>query len=227
MSLLEIPGVPESLLASDVVLPESSAPAPWTTRIDAAFWWHRATPSAASVLPAELRGRVIPVTLAAFVRYRSTPVGPYSEIFASPVLLRQWPVPPLHVPFIAVDSVASVHGGRANWALPKTLASFTWGASSIAVRGDGWDVAASARASTPRIPIAGGLRVVQPFDGVPRSAWIGLYGRARLGRVTVAARGPSLSGWLSPGTHPALLISDSTMKVGAPGGGAGARPHPR
>jgi hypothetical protein len=211
-----IPSVPESLLASDAVLPASSAPAPWRTRIDAAFWWHRAAPSAASVLPVDLRALgVIPVTLAAFVRYRETPVGPYSEIFASPVLLRKWPVPPLHIPFIAVDSLASVHGGRENWALPKTLASFQWGSSSVAASGDGWDVAVDARASTPLFPVAGGLRVLQLHDWEPRSAWIGLSGRARLGRVTVAAHGPTLSQWLVPGRHPALLISDSTMVVGA------------
>ncbi|MFG1920849.1 hypothetical protein [Cryptosporangium sp. NPDC048952] len=214
---MTIPSVPESFLAVDIELPESSAPAPWKTKIDAAFWWHRASLEAASTLPVELRALgTIPVTFVAFVRYRESPVGAYSEIFASPVLLRQWPVPPLHVPFIAVDSLASVHGGRANWALPKTLASFTWGSSSIAAAGDGWDVAASAQASTPRFPVAGGLKVVQLFEEGPRPAWIGLYGRARLGRVTVAASGPTLSSWLTPGRHPALLISNATMHVGAP-----------
>ncbi|EXG79657.1 acetoacetate decarboxylase family protein [Cryptosporangium arvum] len=212
-----IPSVPESLLATDVVLPESSAPAPWRTKIDAAFWWHRASPDAAAQLPVELRALgTIPVTLVAFVRYRESPVGPYSEVFASPVLLRQWPVPPLHVPFIAVDSLASVHGGRVNWALPKAVASFTWGSSSIAASGDGWDVAATAQASTPKFPVAGGLKMTQLFDEGPRSAWVGLYGRARLGRVTVAASGPTLSSWLLPGRHPALIISDSTMNISAP-----------
>lgn len=212
-----IPSVPESLLAADVDLPDSSAPAPWRTRIDAAFWWHRATPAAAAQLPPALRRQgVVPVTVAAFVRYHSTPVGPYSEIFASPVLLRKWPVPPLHVPFIAVDSLASVHGGRVNWALPKSLASFTWGSSSVAASGAGWDVAAQARAATPKFPIAGGLRVTQLVEDEPRTSWVRVHGRARLGRVTVAANGPTLSQWLSPGGHPALLISDSTMLVGAP-----------
>ncbi|TQS45809.1 hypothetical protein FL583_08485 [Cryptosporangium phraense] len=208
-----MPSVPESLLAADVELPTASAPAPWRTRIDAAFWWHRATPDASSV---SLPGKVVPVTLAAFVRYLDTPVGPYHEIFASPVLLREWPVPPLHIPFIAVDSLASVHGGRANWALPKTLATFTWGGSSIAAAGEGWQVSASARAATPKFPVVGGLRVAQPSGGTLRRAWIGLHGRARLGRVTVTATGPTLARWLAPGRHPALLISDSTMTVGAP-----------
>jgi hypothetical protein len=109
-----------------------------------------------------------------------------------------------------------VHGGRANWALPKSLASFTWGPSSIAASGDGWDVAAEARAFTPKFPMAGGLRVVQLFDGEARSSWLGMHGRARLGRVNVTATGPTLSRWMAPGRHPALLISDSTMNVGAP-----------
>ncbi|SHM92930.1 acetoacetate decarboxylase family protein [Cryptosporangium aurantiacum] len=217
MILTAIPSVPESLLASDVELPTSSAPAPWRTRIDAAFWWHRAAPDARSVLPPELAASgVIPVTLGAFVRYRETPVGPYSEVFASPVLLRKWPVPPMHIPFMAVDSLTSVHGGRTNWALPKTLASFEWSGAAVSAVGDGWKVSAEARASTPQFPMAGGLRTLQVFDGEPRSAWVGMHGRARLGRVTVSATGPTLSRWLTPGRHPALLISDSTMNVGAP-----------
>ncbi|GAA3391964.1 acetoacetate decarboxylase family protein [Cryptosporangium minutisporangium] len=216
-NLTAIPSVRESVLASDVELPTSSAPAPWRTKIDAAFWWHRASADAASMLPPALRSLgVIPVTLVAFVRYRETPVGAYSEVFASPVLLRKWPVPPIHIPFMAVDSLTSVHGGRSNWALPKTLASFEWGGAAVTATGDGWKMSAEARASTPKFPMAGGLKTLQLFDGEPRAAWVGMHGRARLGRVTASAEGPTLSRWLTPGRHPALLISDATMSVGAP-----------
>src|SRR5688500_13048323 len=55
--LQAIEGVPESALAdADAAgLPASSAPAPWTTRLQAMVWWHRAAPAAAEHLPAPLR----------------------------------------------------------------------------------------------------------------------------------------------------------------------------
>ena len=50
-------------------------------------------------------------------------LGPYAEVIAAPVLVRR-PLPQANVAFIAVDSQASVVGGRSNWALPKVLARF-------------------------------------------------------------------------------------------------------
>ena len=74
------------------------------------------------LLPAGLTGRAaLPLTAAALVAYHRGPVGPYAELLASPVVLADGAG---HVPFIAVDSPASVAGGRANWALPKDLAGF-------------------------------------------------------------------------------------------------------
>ncbi|MHB8242684.1 MAG: acetoacetate decarboxylase family protein [Solirubrobacteraceae bacterium] len=62
--------------------------------------------------------------MGAFLRYKEGPVGAYDELLAMPnVLLRDRRLS-LHVPFIAVDSEASIAGGRGNWALPKTLAEF-------------------------------------------------------------------------------------------------------
>ncbi|KAA6429481.1 MAG: hypothetical protein FRX49_00873 [Trebouxia sp. A1-2] len=51
------------------------------------------------------------------VKYPETSIGPYSElIFTSG----------FHISQIYVDSQASVNGGRANWAVPKKLATFDW-----------------------------------------------------------------------------------------------------
>jgi hypothetical protein len=167
---MRIPSVPESVLAPSVVLPASTPAAPWKTRVDAVLWVHRGAASAASYVP--FPGPFVPVTVAAFVRYLDSPVGPYSEIFASPVLLQRWPVPPLHVPFIAVDSVPSVHGGRTHCALPKTLASFDWRADLVAAEGDGWRVSAASAPRGPAFPLYGGLRVTQPVDAGASTAWV-------------------------------------------------------
>jgi hypothetical protein len=99
----------------------------WSTRLHAVAWWHRATPAALG--DADYRAALAPVprsdlTFAAFVRYGETPAGDYHEILATPVVLLQAPMPAGTIPFIAVDSLASIVAGRANRALPKTLARF-------------------------------------------------------------------------------------------------------
>src|SRR5690349_11875277 len=127
--LQQVAGAPESALAdADAArLPEGSAPSPWDTALDAVAWVHRAATAAREWLPRALRGRrLLPVTVGALISYRETPVGPYREVLGSPVLLAEWPLPSAVIPFIAVDSLASVHGGRANWQLPKSLARFEW-----------------------------------------------------------------------------------------------------
>jgi hypothetical protein len=91
------------------------------------MWMHRAS---AAARDQHQRGldcdRALPLTVAAFLRYKEGPVGAYDELLAMPnVLLRRRRLS-LHVPFIAVDSEASIAGGRGNWALPKTLAEFEW-----------------------------------------------------------------------------------------------------
>ena len=74
--------------------------------------------------------------MGAFVHYLDTPVGPYAEVLASPaVLLRGGLLAAAHIPFIAVDSEASVRGGRENWALPKTLARFAFAGGRFGRRG--------------------------------------------------------------------------------------------
>src|SRR5688572_26216439 len=123
-TLQDVEGVTESaLLDADAArLPPTSAPAPWATVLDAVVWFHRAAPGAAGRLPGRLQARkALPVTVGALVRYRETPVGPYHEVLAAPALLLGRRGPEAAVPFIAVDSLPSVHGGRENWALPKTL----------------------------------------------------------------------------------------------------------
>jgi hypothetical protein len=225
MHVLEaVEGVPESALghADAARLPSGSAPAPWATVLDAVLWFHRAAPGARERLPGALREhRALPVTIGGLISYRETPVGPYHEVLASPVLLAGPKGPEAVVPFIAVDSLASVHGGRENWALPKTLARFTWpdaprGAFELAAEGDGWSVRATVSPRTRRLPLAAVLRNRQLTPAGDQitfaSAW---RGRARLATVELETRGPTLPDWLRSGRHPALVVEDARVRVDA------------
>lgn len=60
------------------------------------------------------------------VRYHDTTVGPYSELIFTPGLYRLGTHIGFHISQIYVDSKKSLEGGRANWAVPKKLATFDW-----------------------------------------------------------------------------------------------------
>ena len=167
---LDLPSVPESRLDAGTRARLAAgeggppAPPPWTTTVSAVLWWHRAAPGAVEHLPEAVRGLPhLPITVGALVRYRDSPVGSYSEVFASPVLLRRgFGLPAVTVPFIAVDSLASVVGGRAGWMLPKTLARALWPSDGPArVETDDWSVAVSVAPDGPRLPIRGRLPLLQ------------------------------------------------------------------
>jgi hypothetical protein len=222
-TLQDVEGVAESALhdADAARLPPTSAPPPWTTVLDAVVWFHRAAPTAADHLPGRLRGRrALPVTVGALIRYRETPVGPYHEVLASPALLLGGRGPEAAVPFIAVDSLPSVHGGRENWALPKTLARFDWpaeprGGFELDAEGEGWSVHATVRSRPRALPFAAVTRNRQVTPAgeeiVFDSRW---RGPARLASVELETRGPTLPGWLRSGRHPALLLEGARVQVG-------------
>jgi len=206
---------------SESVPPPSAAPAPWSTRLEAVVWWHRATPAARTALPAALRARpALPLTVVAFVRYTATPVGPYREVLATPVLLLQRALlPAATIPFIAVDSPASLAAGRANWALPKTIARFDWppnGREAVA-EGDGWSVAARIRALGPALPFAAPAADRQVSEaGEELAIALRACGRARLATVAVEVDGPQPPGWLRAGRHPGMAIIGARLHVGRP-----------
>jgi len=159
------------------------------------------------------------VTVSAFVTYLDTPVGPYSEILASPQLLagalHRRVLARVHVAFIAVDSVPSVQGGRSHWSLPKTLATFSGGALDRVVRGDGWRVRATARPAGPWLPSVGRLGSTQvDGTGAVSSSVTRLVFRSRLASVVVETESTGdLAGWLLPGTHRGLVLR-GRMTVG-------------
>ena len=223
-ALQEVEGVAESALADDDAarLPGASAPAPWDTVLDAVLWFHRAAPGAAERLPRALRARAaLPVTVGALIRYRETPVGAYREVLASPALLLGPRGPEAAVPFIAVDSLASVHGGRENWALPKTLARFEWperpaGGFELDAEGRGWSVHATVRPRARRLPFAARTRNRQVTPAgqevIFDSAW---RGRARVAWVELETRGPTLPAWMRSGRHLGLVLEGASVRVGA------------
>lgn len=177
---------------------------------------HGATAGARDALPAALRARLtLPVTVGSVVSYLDGPVGPYSEVLASPLALA--PRGEGHVTFMAVDSERSVAGGRENWALPKELARFRPVAGGVRAEGERWtvDVRGSVRSRSVMVSLRGAC--VQDWPGgVLRRFTFALRGEARLARVTVDARGV---GELRSGRFPALWLR-GTQEVRAP------RPEP-
>ena len=174
---------------------------PWDCSVSAVVWWHRPGPGAHDDLPPGSRP-LLPVTVGALLRYERSPVGPYSEVLGCPVLLRGGGLVHTTVPFIAVDSIASVAGGRAHWALPKVLAAFGPLPGGTRVDGDGWQVHVRPTPVGPSLPVAARFSTTQ--DG-RLSARSRVRGRARLARVRVDGSG--LPPWLRPGRHPGLVLS--------------------
>jgi hypothetical protein len=199
-------------------------PAPWRSEIDAVLWWHRATPAARDRLPPALAGRAgLPVTLGGLIAYRRGPVGPYREVFGTPLMLRGGPALS-HVAFMAVDSAPSVAGGRGNWALPKELARFDGDAGRpgrVTARGDGWALAVTARARPRAVPAYARFSCAQVWpDRSVRDFAVSVRGRARVGSVEVGHEDPAspLAAWLVAGRHPAVLVSGAQLVTPARAG---------
>jgi len=211
MDLTAVPGLPETALGTEAAdsLPASAPPAPWPLELSALLWPGRPPRGGVCHLPSAMRSARLLVGGGGMIRYANTPVGPYSEVLAGALLLHEGR-PALHVPFMAVDSAASVVGGRANWSLPKTFASFEGDPASpgeMDARGEGWKVRATARPLGPAFPFRARVDLVQAWpDGSVRRAVARLSGRGRLARVRVAVSGSGLGDWLRPGARPGVVL---------------------
>jgi hypothetical protein len=230
-----IPAAPESELAAalDRRLPQTAPPAPWRCRVDGFVWIQRSGSAAPSVLPAPLQSgpsaRWVIGVIGACLHYTDSPVGPYSEVYAA-LLVRTGYRLVAHIPFMAVDSLDSIRGGRANWALPKTLATFEGTPSACAalrVEGTGWHLDARSRPFGPRLPV----RIALPCAQVRPDQAIGRYkatiaGPARLSRVEVdVASDASLRDWMPSGRHIATQWSNASLTVAAPVDGTADTPQ--
>ncbi len=200
-------------------VPSLIPPPPWRSAVDALVWVHAATPAAHEALPPELKARAgLPLTIGGLISYREGPVGPYGEVLGAPVMLRGRPLV-THVPFLGVDSEASIAAGRSNWALPKVRAVFDGKPGLpglVSARGDGWELHPAepwelhvrATARTRRLPFYMAARCVQVWpDGEVRELSMRIHGRARLARVEVQHGKSSSIDWLAEGRHAAVLIS--------------------
>jgi hypothetical protein len=160
----------------------------------------------------------------ALLRYADTPVGPYDEVLGV-VGTADGLRPVGTVAFMAVDSEASVVGGRVNWGMPKTLAAFdrpdagrTVAATVVGGGGSPWQVAVTARPVGPSLPVALRLVAGQQFpDGRVGHSTLRARGRARLAVVTVdvSSAGP-LPTWLRPGRHLGTVLSDAAFDLQPP-----------
>ena len=78
-----VPGVPETALSDELLarLPENLAPAPWDVQCRGVVWHGRGGRAAREAFAPALRGSRARASIGGFVRYQTTPVGPYDEIF--------------------------------------------------------------------------------------------------------------------------------------------------
>lgn len=210
-ALARVPGVPETTLSSSVIaeLPDGVAGAPWRARARGLFWWKRldsaGLAAASAALPPELGSDLrLRAAAGALISYFDTPVGAYHEVIGL-LVARRGLRTIVHVPFIAVDSLASIVGGRANWALPKTLATFTGeprSKESMSASADAWRVAVTPRAIGPTIPFAAPAMASVVQVGPDADLWSSFStarGLSRLARVHVDLDGASFAGWFPTG----------------------------
>lgn len=203
-------------------LPTSAAPAPWEGTAAVVMWLTRAGAPASQALPPKLRSQVSALwVLAGMVRYRDTPVGSYHEVFGNLGFLRGMR-PRSVVSFMAVDSPASLLGGRSNWSLPKTLATFDGDPApgrSITAVGSDWKVGVKVTALGPAIPMRSTLTLEQQWpDGTVRPCTLRLGGRGRLAFATVDVEASaSFSNWLRSGRHLGMVFEEVRFSMARAG----------
>jgi hypothetical protein len=210
--------LPESLIAR---LPTSVAAAPWTTRCHVVTWLHQVEPAALEAFPDAIRPERIALVAWALVRYEQTPVGPYSEIAAT--LIPDGGDGRGHIPFIAVDSLPSIVGGRTNWLLPKSLARFDWSTDGMTVTASSdepaapaWSITVSFESTETAEAVTIPNQVQQvSVDGVVRRFNGELTGSMRGGTVEVGGGATGvLSALLKTGTHSATGMINCDFAVG-------------
>lgn len=222
--LLTVPGVAECRLddATVAALPSEAPPAPWLAQCSAIVWYGRGGATAARAAGAAGESAHALATIGGLVTYSDTPVGTYHEAFGT-VAVRTGRTIRGTIPFMAVDSLASLVGGRQNWSLPKCVASFTGepGDSTMTAEGDGWFVRATARPFGPSYRVPMRAHMVQPWaDGLLRDAELDGASRSRSALVTVEVRSRgNLASWLRPGRHLGAVLTGASFTLGVPAAG--------
>jgi len=176
--------------------------------------------AALTALPEALRETHKPVAVVGgFVRYSNTPVGTYDEVFG--IVTSRGPGGRKDivntVAFMAVDSPTSLVGGRTNWSMPKTLATFD-GAPETAMSATSatdraWTVKTRARALPIGISRSMAAAVRQAFpDSSLGDTTMDSHVKMRpaLISVSIESDGP-LAQWLRPGLHSGMVLSNVRM----------------
>lgn len=209
-------GVAECVLSEHLVaaLPANQAEAPWTCTGSAVLWVALGNSVARHALPDRIRGNAAALAVVGgFIRYHDTPVGSYDEVLGS-IGFRRGVAIRGHVAFMAVDSETSLVGGRLNWAMPKTLASFhgeidskSTMAAESALK-PWWVVKATPRALGPAFPARARATVLQQRgDGTVITAPLRVRARLRPALVhTAVSSDGALPEWLRPGRHLGILV---------------------
>ncbi|MBD0323216.1 MAG: acetoacetate decarboxylase family protein [Aldersonia sp.] len=221
-----VAGVAETMLTEQLLarLPDNLAPAPWTCTCAAVLWTGCATRATAQALPSGIGNGARPLgVMGAMVRYSDTPVGRYDEVLGAVMFRRRLGIRGT-VAFMAVDSETSLVGGRANWAMPKTLARFDGevvAGGTMTARGaldTPWSIAASAKPIGPALPIVSSMVVLQQFaEGDVRSSKLHAKGRVRPAVVSVDVDDKaSLSTWLRSGRHLGGIVESMTFTLDEP-----------
>jgi hypothetical protein len=216
-------GLPETQLPDSLVvqLPDAVAGAPWHTRCRVATWLHPVADAALDAFPDAIRPASIALVAWALVRYEDTPVGPYSEIAAT--MIPDDGDGYGHIPFIVVDSLPSIVGGRTNWLLPKALARFDWSDDGLTVTASSAQPATPAWSISARITPSGDATALSlpnhvqqvSTEGVVRRFDGSLAGSMTAASIEVAgqADGP-LAALFVPGRYDGSVMTDCEFDVG-------------
>jgi hypothetical protein len=211
--------LPETLLSQ---LPDTVAGAPWHTRCQVATWLHPVSDAGLEAFPDAIRPDSVALVAWALVRYADTPVGPYSEIAAT--LIPGEGDGYGHIPFIVVDSLPSIVGGRTNWLLPKALARFAWSEGGHTVTASSHEPATPAWSISARITPSGNATTLSipnhvqqvSTDGVVRRFDGTLTGSMTAATIEVEghADGP-LAALFTAGRYDGSIMTDCEFDVGA------------
>ena len=164
--------MPRPFVAPEPATSCPEAPPPWDLR------------GQAIVLPLlRLQSGRLLIGAQAWVRYDSSPVGPYDE-YAVAVLRRVGAKSGPHVVEMAVTSPTSMRCGRANWGYPKTLRALKYLRRGLGVRfedeGGREGRLRLFRLSRFSFPIAALAWTVQVLEGQSVRVPMSVRGRARL-----------------------------------------------
>ncbi|MDR9391446.1 MAG: acetoacetate decarboxylase family protein [Trueperaceae bacterium] len=160
------------------------------------------------------------------VRYATSDVGPYDELASLPGRVRFGASATFaSVARIVVSTPESVAAGRAHWALPKALATFTWRERADGERlevctPDGVPLfAATFAAFGPSLPVAVGGpfgRIAQPAPDGLRVTPVAGWGWARPARVRDVGVGDAAFEGVRRPWGPAFALSRVHLRFGAP-----------